>query len=274
MKDRLHKEYGRLSGQDIRLLLSLLDLLDKEEAELVQEILSNPRKRNKVFAPDAPQIVWAGYYELDFRECVAAIVIQFGMEDEMREIHEADSQAQALADWIERQKNAEDDDDDLTPSQWLQVVRFAWAMGTVLLRNLHSLMVHGLYINDLIKIAREGRPEKRDQALLNAIRIDPSVAGCPTGMQRISRAVLMRDSKFLSRLQLALDGKLGTKEQANFKKMRFVLQVLHEMDALQLSDGQLEVLFVKQLKLYSATASSAKNLSEFKRKFQEKKSTI
>ncbi len=276
MKDRIHKEYGKLSAADIRLLLSMLDSLEKEESELVQDILGNPAKREKVFAQDAPQIVWADYYEMSFPKCVLKIIEEFGIADEMSAIYKADDQVQALSAWVEKQKNddLDDDDDDLTPNQWLQIIRSSWALIVVLLRNIRSLMVYGLYINDLIQIAREGKPGRRDQALLNAIRIDPSVVGCPTGIQRISRAILMQDDKFLFKLNLAIKGKLGAKEQATYQKMRFVLQVLHESNAEQLSDNQLMVLFVKELNLYHAPASAEKNLGEFARNFKKKKSTI
>jgi hypothetical protein len=270
----IHKEYGKLSAADLRLLLSMLDSLEKEEAELVQDILGSPAKRNKVFAEDATQFVWAGYYELSFPICLQKIMEQFGIADEMTAIYKSDDQVQALSAWVEKMKSDDEDDDDLTPGQWLQIVRFTWALSAVLLRNIQSLMVYGLYINDLVKIAREGKTGKRDQALLNAIRIDPSVVGCKTGMERISRAILMQDDKFLSKLNLAIKGKLGAKEQATYKKMRFVLQVLHESKAEQLSDHQLMVLFVKELNLYHAPASAEKNLGEFARNFKKKKSTI
>lgn len=274
MNDQLHKQYGKLSAADIRLLLTMLDSLEKEESELVQDILGNPAKSNKVFAQDAPQLVWSNYYEMTFPECVLTIIQQFGIADELREVYKAKDQIKALAAWVEKQKIEDESEDNLTPNQLAQFVRFSWAIGVVILRNIQSLLVYGVYLNDLIKIAREGRPQKRDKALLDAIRIDPSVVGCKTGIERISRAVLMHDEQFLSKLQLALRGKLGAKEQATYKKMRYVLQVLHETNALNLSDGQLEILFVKQLNLYPDVISAEKNISEFTRNFKKKKSTI
>lgn len=274
MKDQLHKEYGKLSAGDIRILLSMLEALEIEAEVLTQDILSNPRKRDKVFSLDEVQNVWAGYYELDFPTCVAAFMVQFGIDEELRHVSQSENQIQSLAEWVKSLDQDDFDDDDITQAQWVKITRYVYALNTVLIKNLHSLMVYGVYINDLVKIAREGKPEKRDKALLAAIKIDPTVVGCATGIQRISRAVLMRDDKFLSSLQLAIEGKLGAKEDATYKKMRFVLQVLHEAKAQQLSDNQLMVLFVKQLNLYLAPNSAEKNLGEFARNFRKKKSTI
>lgn len=268
-----HKEYGKLSAADLRFLLSMQTMLEEEEAELNREVLCNPAKNKMIFAEDAPQFVWANYYELDFPLCVLSIIGQLGVADEIAAICKDKDPVQALSGWVEKQKTG-DLDDDLTQERWLHIARTFWPMGVVLSRNIKSLMVYGLYINDLVKIAREGKLAKRDQALLNAIRIDPAVVCCKTSVERISRAVLMQDAKFMSGLRHALEGKLGTREQANYKKMRLVLQALLDLDALQLSDQQLVELFIKQLNLYSDVASAEHNLSEFARNFKKKKSTI
>lgn len=273
MNDRIHKEYGKLSAADLRFLLSMQTMLEDEEAELNREVLSNPAKNKMIFAEDAPQFVWVNYYELDFPLCVLSIIGQLGVADEIVAICKDKDPVQALSGWVEKQKTG-DLDDDLTQERWLHIARTFWPMGVVLSRNIKSLMVYGLYINDLVKIAREGKLAKRDQALLNAIRIDPAVIGCKTSVERISRAVLMQDAEFMSGLCRALEGKLGTREQANYKKMRLVLQALLDVDALQLSDQQLVELFIKQLNLYSDVASAEHNLSEFARNFKKKKSTI
>lgn len=68
---------------------------------------------------------------------------------------------------------------------------------------------------------------------------------------------------------------LGIRENKNYRKMRFILQVLHESGGFDLSDKDLKELFVKQLNLYSDTQSSSeKNLKEFAYNFKKHKSTI
>lgn len=274
MKNSKYNDYGSLSAADLRLLLKIYDQLETEEAELNRDVIDNPRINSKMFDRKSQQFVWAPYYDLTFPICVQTIIKQFGIAEDMKEIAKAENQVEALNEWMEHVRNEDDEDDDLTPNEWLHLTRFYYALVRVLMNNLRSLMVYGCYLNELVAVAREGKIEKRDKALFDAIRIDPTVVGCQTGIARISRAVLMRDAAFLNDLQNALNGKLGAKEQANFKKMRLVLQVLHEAKADRLSDNQLMVLFVKKLNLYHAPASAEKNLGEFARNFRNKKSTI
>ena len=274
MKDQLHKEYGKLSAADIRLLLSMLEKLEHEELVMSDEILSDPIKCSKFFDFEATQVVWAGLYEVDFPTCLALIIHQFGIADDMSAISKSENPLEKLVTWIEAQKSEDDDDEESVSAEYLEFIRCVHAYNTALLKNIHALLVYGVYLNDLVKIAREGVPKMRDKALLDAIKIDPSVVGCKTATERISRAVLMKDERFLSKLRLALEGKLGAKEQATYKKMRYVLQLLHEANALSLPDSKLENLFVKELNLYHAPASAEKNLGEFARNFRKKKSTI
>lgn len=274
MKKPPHKEYGKLSAAEIRLLLTWLDDLERKEKELSCEVLSDPIKCSKFFDFEATQVVWAGLYEVDFPTCLALIIHQFGIADDMSAISKSENPLEKLVTWIEAQRSEDDDDGESVSAEYFEFIRCVHAYNTALLKNIRALLVYGVYLNDLLKIAREGDPKKRDKALLDAIKIDPSVVGCKTATERISRAVLMKDEHFFSKLRRALAGKLGAKEQATYKKMRYVLQLLHEANALSLSDSKLETLFVKELNLYLAPVSAEKNLGEFARNFKKKKSTI
>lgn len=273
MKDRKHKEYGRLSAEGLRMLLALYEDLIKQEEELHQEIINNPKMKSKFFDPNNKQLVWADYYEMPFIPCLIALIKELHFEADIRQMAESDDHVQAISHLVEKFNN-EDDGEELTPAQWLWLTRLVYPLGSVVLKNLRALMVYGCYLNDLIEIAREGKPHKRDKALLDAIKIDPSIVACKTGAARVSRAVLMQDKKFLHDLQTALGGKLGAKEETTYKKMRFVLQVLHEANALTLSDNELSVLFVKKLKLYAPVPGAEKNISQFAYNFKQKKATI
>lgn len=220
---------------------------------------------------------WAHFYEKSFIENLNDFFVNAQLIQQKEKIIAADNQIQAtlsfqdnLADNLDKIKN------NLPEDQHLSFGASMMTYGIVMLKNARSLMIYGRYINDLIAIARTSNSLKeRDEALLNAIRIDASVITCKTASVRISKAVCFSDTDFLKDLRNAIEGKLGELEAQNFQKMRFILQVLHESGGINLTDKELKELFVNQLNLYSDSQSTAeKNLGEFTRKFKKKKSTI
>lgn len=113
--------------------------------------------------------------------------------------------------------------------------------------SLKCVFYYGCFLNELIAKARDGD----DKSLFNAIRLDPTVVGCQTAVLRISKAAFLQDHGFFKKLKAAICGKLSKREQANYQKMRLVLEILYEAKSDRLDDDQLHHLFVKALKLYS-----------------------
>ncbi|SET61774.1 hypothetical protein SAMN05216326_1457 [Nitrosomonas marina] len=116
--------------------------------------------------------------------------------------------------------------------------------------SLFCLLYHGCYLNELIGRARDGD----FKALFDAIKIDTSVIGCPSVVDKISTATRLQDKRFFAKLKAATTGKKEKLRQANFQKMRLVFKVLHEAGATRLTDSQLHHLFVEELKLYTSNA--------------------
>ena len=69
--------------------------------------------------------------------------------------------------------------------------RFHRLLGALyaLMGTLECLMLYGHYINELLVLADE---QGRDDALFNAVRVDPVVITSETAARRISRAVVAR----------------------------------------------------------------------------------
>lgn len=112
----------------------------------------------------------------------------------------------------------------------------------------YSILYYGCYLNELIARARAGD----DEALFSAIRVDPTVVGCPSVIDRISKARRLQDREFLDELRKTESGVSDKRKQINFQMMRLVFKVLIDAGAVRLSDEQLHELFVKGLKLYAA----------------------
>ncbi len=266
----IKKQYGKLTAEDLRTLLSFVPLLEQAKSELDQKLAP---KSAEIFTENSPRGYWCNYYEMPFPQHLAEVVKQFELEDDVNILAKSDNQVLQMSEFINKMNS--DEDEPLTPEQKTQVIPYVLALNSSLIFSLRSLMVYGNYLNELIAIAREGAPSKRDKSLFKAIRIDPTVIGCPTAISRISRAVMLNEAKFLKDLRKAMLGKLGSRESKNFQMIRYVLQVLHERGGIHLNDKELKELFVTELNLYSDSQyTSEKNLKEFTYNFKLQKSTI
>lgn len=267
-------QFGNVSADDLRYLLTLLPLLEKQEREIRQLLLEN---RDRLFSRDCHNPSWASLYEYPFPEHVARIVIVFDMTDEVKEIGQSPSQVAALRLFIDE---LERDDSEFTTDE-KEALRpgLAGVLGIVtsLLRSFQCLMAYGCYINELIAVVRCGG-EKGDSALMKAVRIDPTSIGTPSVLARISQATLEDDRLFLNRVKKAINGGLSKQAQANSQKIRLVLQILREAGAAKLSDDVLCKLFVDELKLYSVTkkaeiGDAAKSIKAIQDRMKKAKAT-
>jgi hypothetical protein len=239
------KAFGKLSADDLKTLLSYVPLLFSE-AEDVRTILQE--KQDKILSPDNPKVSWCQFYELPAAQHVATGMVVMGLTDELKTLAESPNQIQAMVSIID--KFASDDselsDEDVENFRSVSVALYAWIESII--RSLRSLMTYGLYLNDLIAVVRSGG-SGADKALLSAVKIDPTVLGCPSVIVRISRAVMLDDQKFLGDVQRAMNGKLDKREQKTYQDMRLVLQVLHEAGAPALNADDLYTLFHEELNL-------------------------
>ncbi len=266
--------YSSISADDLRFLLGHIDLFNEEIvnfSDWLNEIDQKP------FLENLSSLSWAHLYEKSFNESLNDFFIDSKLTEEREKISASDNKIRATLSF---QQNLDQNLDKVSSSlPEDQQLNYAIAMityGMVMMKNARSLMIYGLYLNDLISLAKNASSlKKRDEALFNAIRLDASVVGCPTALARISKATLLNDSIFFKKLKNAITGKLGELDDRNYQKIRFILQVLHESGGIGLSDKVLKKLFVEQLNLYSDTQFTAeKNLGEFTRNFKKKKSTI
>lgn len=257
----------------LRILLNNIELLDTEVPSLKNYISENLEKLQSVNL-EVPS--WAETYEIEFEIFLANFLVSLELHHELKEYKDLELEA-GLTKLMDRMIHMFDDElESMSTDEAKTFTMWAMSLTYVMFSSLKSLMIYGHYINELIQIARTYKnTAKGDNALLKAVRIDPCVINCPTASSRLSYAVLFGDHKFLKKLRNALSGKLGTREAKQYQKMRFVLQVLHEAGAANMTDHELNDLFVKELKLYSdSQGTSEKNIKEFAYNFKKQKSTI
>lgn len=269
-------QLGKISSDDLKLLLAYYpQLIGPELAEARQTMLE---KKDTFFSEDATKVVWCHLYEMPAKQHFLAVAISLGAENAIREIAQSPNQIQALPVALDK-AFAEIDAWEATAEEAAQIqknLQSIFGLVTSVINSLRSLMVFGGYLNDLIATVRAGG-EDADKALLSAVKIDPTVLGCPSVVTRMSRVVMLGEQGFLDDVRKAMAGNLTKREQKNYQNMRIALQVLYETDAPKLSQEDLYVLFVKELKLISRErdadeGSVANSLRQFRYQFLKDKS--
>jgi hypothetical protein len=243
-------QIGTFSSDDLKLLLSFYpQLIGSELAETRQLLQEN---QDIIFSEEATKSVWCHLYELPAQQHFLLAMIGFGGEDVVREISRAPNQVRALPGVLAK-ASAEIDSCDATKEEAAELqktIQSIFGLSLSLTNSLRSLMIFGCYLNDLIAQVRVGG-ESGDRALLSAVKIDPTVLGCPSVITRMSRAVMLDDQRFLAKVRKAMTGNLSKREQKNYQCMRVALQVLYETGAPKLKEADLYSLFVEELKLIS-----------------------
>jgi hypothetical protein len=236
---------GHLSPNDLHLFLELSGAL-LSGADEAKAILFD--KKELIFAPDCEKPVWCHLYELPIFEHAARGAVLLGERDAIRRLASSGNQITEACSLV-NELNVEIDAWEPTPEdkeEFRKNLASIYALSFSLTSSFRSLMIFGLYLNDLVAIIRQGGPES-EKALLSAVKIDPTVVGCQSVLVYISRRTLLGDSKFLGKLGTAMNGKLSRSEKNDFEKVRIVLQVLHETGAKRLSASDLYQLFVDEL---------------------------
>lgn len=238
---------GKFSPTDLAQFIALYPKLLEGEREARDTL---KEKSDKILAPDMPGSIWSHFYELPAKDHFVQSMVVFGAHDELKRLAQSPNQIQELVHIAE---SLDEDEDEWEPTEeereiLRKTLGAVFAMIMSVMNSLRSLMIFGVYLNDLVALVRAGG-DKGDQALLRAVKIDPTVLACPSVNARISRALMLDEDGFLAKVRRAMNGKLTKREQRNYQDMRVVLQVLHETGAPKLNQDDLYILFVEELKL-------------------------
>lgn len=247
------QRFGQLSREDLKLVLSLLPMLDQQRQGLQKDIADKPEKLGSLITSG---FAWAHLYEAPFPQFLNAFLVVTGLRQEVARVSQVPEPVKALhASLIQA--------DDV---EWTRGEGGKYSTGDLvgylhaLIGNLDCLLIYGQYLNDLIVQARQGDLE----ALFKAIRIDPSVVTTALARNLICISVIAGDNAFIEEVRKAMAGKTG-KQARYLQRFRFLVQVLREADALGLPTKQIEALML-DLKAYEDLPGASKNLSELIRK--------
>ena len=271
-----NQEYGLTSAESIRELLQLWPQLKVDFEDAWKSIAEQDEL---IYKDKSFGFSWCQFYELSFKQHYTQHVqalsqdinlrdIFHGFEkskDKIGHIPQALSQVDSYFDFLEPPRKQEAED-------FMPMMGASFGSTLSIYNSFRCVLYYGCFLNELIERARIGD----DEALFNAIRIDSTVVGCQTAALRISKAAFLQDQGFFKKLKAAINGKLSKREQANYQKMRLVLEILHEAKSEKLNDDQLQDLFVDTLNLYSwneRDGGNAKALRKFVDTYLKKQAT-
>lgn len=268
-------QLGKISSADLQLYLNFYPQLSEELEEAREILLGRP---DVFFAEDCHKPAWCHFYEKPINEHVVTVLVGLGAEAMFKDIASAPNQIQAMPVVTDAFLRALDDE-ELTmeeADELRKVLAVILGLSVSVVNTFRSLLIFGFYLNYLVEQVRTSG-KAADKALFQAVKIDPSVLGCQSFSERISRAVIENDKAFLRKLQRAIEGKLTKREDATYQRQRVVLQILYETGAPQLSEEDLYQLFVEELNLVARERDSdvgnvANNLRQFAYQFMKQKS--
>jgi len=274
---KINKQYGKISTDDIRLFLEFWPQLKDDFHEACTYLSEN---EHDFFTKDSPKFSFCHLYELPIKHHVSTVLSPYLQDNEallniFKDSAATDNQIAFLPEMVTRVSSHFDSMPPSTESERLDFAPYSTiilASASTMYHALNCVLYHGCFLNELIERVRDGN----DKSLFDAIRIDPTVIGCKSVIERISKAALLRDKSFFTKLGAALKGNVAKREQANYQKMRLVLELLSECKADALNDDQLHELFVLTLKLYSPNehgGGSTKSLRKFVDTYTRKQST-
>jgi hypothetical protein len=249
----MEKEYGELTGEQFRKLVTALPELRKQQTDLRELVAKVPKTRIDQLL--VANYNWSIWYELSFFEHLAVVVDAFGKVDYLKMVLELPDPQQKLIDDIHL-----DIDCDSNPSTDIPNPRYEMqtliGLAFSLQRTILSIMLFQQTLSGLVQQVRE---DDNIDALFNVVRIDRAAVACPPIADRIARAEICNDKRFFIRLRNALKGP-QKKHWAGYCDLRYSLFALRELGFDKLSDDQLEKLLVHTLKVYPDNAGARKNL--------------
>jgi hypothetical protein len=232
------KTLGRISPDQFARTLSLMDGMETW-ADVFKLLKQKPRFR-RLTEDRRVGFSWAAAYELDYQHMLAALLLLIAEPEDLRELDQADDKTE----YVLRQA---EDDEFAVPTVRVKARKALLALGLLmaLTKSAESLSLYSVSMNELVRRARHGDRE----AVVRAVRIDPSVLAAPSVSHQLSLAVMRKEKKFLRRIQKAFDG--PHKGLYPYKKLRYSALILQESGALTPKNREhvFEVV-ANQLKLY------------------------
>ncbi|HCY16208.1 MAG: hypothetical protein A2Z93_11985 [Curvibacter sp. GWA2_64_110] len=255
----MNKEYGKLTADQFIEFIAFVPVLLSTIREMDGLIATVPDDKFLSVMPGGYGL-YSHVYELPFMKHMELVIHALNRSDDIKEIASSADPEEAILEMLRKREDIHDKPHSSSFDDQA-VVTLVYSLS----RSIQSLAMHGRSISSFID---EVRKTGEQVPLLDAIRMDRSVMGCPTAMNVIAKAQLRGDTDFFNKLSNAMNGP-SAKKWAPLEPMRYAFLMLKEMGLNNLSGAELEDLMVNRLKAYVPGAGDAqKNLMAQYRNFK------
>ncbi|MEO6983493.1 MAG: hypothetical protein ABI072_10325 [Edaphobacter sp.] len=212
------KSLGKLSPEQLRRAVKLAD--EHPTLEGVSSLLASRPHFLRIVDEAGAVFQWAWAYELSIAELIALIAWVLDEHDELVAMLQSDDPQEEMLSLAERE-DVEVGEEPLP--DWRKLLGLELLIA--LIKCFESYRSYSQSLCDLVAKAGQGNRE----ALLKAVRIDPSVLASPSIAEQVSFAVFHSDKKFLKQIK----GAYATprRKLAMYSDLRLVEALLHEADA-------------------------------------------
>jgi len=267
----LHHVLGRIRLSTFKKFTALLPNTRKKYGEVLALASTNREKIEKLLPDD---FSWAMLYELQAKELFILSLAALGFLDKLSQAARAGLDInQFLMEAAIREEENENGEFEWSGGHgglFTEADTIATTHATQ--NSWRCLSIYGQYLNDLVKLVREGN-DGADDAYFKAVNIDRTVLTCPTFAARLARAEYFGEKKFIFRLRKAVKGKPHDSLLLH-QDLRTVLQFFHEINTISLFTlDEADLLFIKELKVYQdAGKDPARSLMRFIQRWKAEKS--
>lgn len=259
------KEFGKLSLEEIKLLLDQLRSLEA----LRREIQAGLAEGDHPFYTQLPLgYGWSNLYCLSYMQMLAGLVHHLGISPEIKKALKTDNPQGYLLS--EMQNFGE----NIIPAEGTSLSG-EQNIGAIIMattRSLDSILIYGKSVNRLVLEVASGNIE----SLFKAVSIDHSVVQNPIVGTFLALGEVYEDQEFFKELGRVIS-KGPRKVPQDYGPLRYILATLSEMDCLDaMSQEALYQLFCVELKIYDQEGTMddpARSLMKFIQRWRKDQAT-
>lgn len=194
-------------------------------------------------------------YQLPYGQVGAVLFLALGLRDDVDVANKSADPQAAILELSDHQLSLDDIVPELAPAIPSLLI--------VTMNNLKSLSLFHVAMPDLIKKVVSGD----DDALFEAVWIDPSSMQTDAIASRISTAFFQDDRSFFDRLAKALTRTKPTRPKPHLDQARLLMAVLDESgDLSQMTNAELTTWAVERLGIYPGTGDPLSAIRDQRRK--------
>jgi hypothetical protein len=201
--------------------------------------------------------VYGQMYDLPLAQIVGFLFQTFGLKDELIAASKADDPQRAIVELAENAEPSGDIDEKL-----IYPTLCAWI---VLVRNLESLSLFHLTVNDLVQRISGGD----DEALFNAVFVDPCALQSIVVSQRIARASFQEEGEFFEKLSKAIKRSRPTRPREHLDEVRLMLALVDGVESLAPATDADLAQWATDLGLYPVDSDSLQAIRRQRQKRQK-----